>query len=138
MAEPKSIKDLMVAIAADPKNEYAAVLRKCPFMQAELMSRGLMSFDDLTTEESDRLVDWHCKTHPEECNREFLDHLLDNQDVMIKLHISQRTLQTLRSNGTIPYVKIGHKIWYHRLDIERILRNNYVMFNIRQRYGEDD
>ena len=36
---------------------------------------------------------------------------------MQKLHISPRTLQTLRSNGTIPYIKIGHKIYYHRSDI---------------------
>lgn len=134
MAEVKSMKELMVAIAANPNDEWGQVLRKCPFMQAELMRRGLMSFNDLTDEECDRLVEWDCQQHPE---YQFFDQLLDNQDVMLKLHISQRTLQTLRSNGTIPYVKIGHKIWYHRLDIERVLRSNYVMFNIRERYGED-
>ena len=47
------------------------------------------------------------------------------------------TLQTLRSKGTIPYTKIGHKIWYLKRDIERILRSNYIMFNLRERYGED-
>ena len=56
---------------------------------------------------------------------------------MMKLHISTRTLQTLRSNGTIPYTKIGHKIWYLKRDIERILRSNYIMVNRRERYGED-
>jgi len=137
MSEPMKLGDIMVTIAANPKDEWGQILRKCPFIQAELMRRGLMSFDDLTDEECDRLVEWHCETHPEECDRKYLDNLLDNQDVMLKLHISQRTLQTLRSNGTIPYVKIGHKIWYHRLDIERVLRSNYVMFNIRERYGEE-
>lgn len=63
---------------------------------------------------------------------------IDGQVVMQKLHISARTLQTLRSNGTIPYTKIGHKIWYLKRDLERVLRNNYVMFNIRERYGESD
>lgn len=66
-----------------------------------------------------------------------LDHLLDGQDVMQKLHISPRTLQTLRSNGTIPYIKIGHKIYYHRSDIDRVLRSSYVMFKIRERYGKE-
>ena len=47
------------------------------------------------------------------------------------------TLQTLRSKGTIPYTKIGHKIWYLKRDIERILRSNYIMFNLRERYGDD-
>ena len=55
---------------------------------------------------------------------------------MQKLHISPRTLQTLRSNSTIPYTKIGNKIWYLKRDLERVLRSNYVMFNIRERYGE--
>ena len=67
---------------------------------------------------------------------DILDHLLDGQDVMQKLHISPRTLQTLRSNGTIPYIKIGHKIYYHRNDIDRVLRSSYVMFKIRERYGK--
>lgn len=56
---------------------------------------------------------------------------------MQKLHISPRTLQTLRSNGTIPYIKIGHKIYYHRSDIDRVLRSSYVMFKIRERYGKE-
>ena len=67
-----------------------------------------------------------------------LEELLDGQDIMQLLHISPRTLQTLRSNGTIPYTRIGRKIYYLRQDIEQVLRNNYVMFNIRQRYGKDD
>ncbi len=69
---------------------------------------------------------------------DFIGNLLDGQDVMQILHISPRTLQTLRSNGTIPYTRIGNKIYYHKQDLERILRNNYVMFKIKERYGEDD
>ena len=67
-----------------------------------------------------------------------LEELLDGQDIMQLLHISPRTLQTLRSNGTIPYTRIGRKIYYLRQDIEQVLRNNYVMYNIRRHYGEDD
>ena len=66
-----------------------------------------------------------------------LDHLLDGQDIMQMLHVSPRTLQTLRSNGTIPYTRIGRKIYYLREDIERILRDNYIMTKIEDRYGKE-
>lgn len=125
MSEPKRIGDIMVAIAADPTDDFAKVLRQCPFIQEELLKRKIISIDDLTDEQLDILYD-----------RAFLEDWIDGQMVMQKLHISARTLQTLRSNGTIPYTKIGHKIWYLKRDLERVLRNNYVMFNIRERYGE--
>ena len=125
MSEPKRIGDIMVAIAADPTDDFAKVLRQCPFIQEELLKRKIISIDDLTDEQLDILYDLA-----------FLEDWIDGQMVMQKLHISARTLQTLRSNGTIPYTKIGHKIWYLKRDLERVLRNNYVMFNIRERYGE--
>ena len=125
MSEPKRIGDIMVAIAADPTDDFAKVLRQCPFIQEELLKRKIISIDDLTDEQLDILYD-----------RAFLEDWIDGQMVMQKLHISARTLQTLRSNGTIPYTKIGHKIWYLKRDLERVLRNNYVMFNISERYGE--
>lgn len=66
-----------------------------------------------------------------------LENLLDGQDIMQMLHVSPRTLQTLRSNGTIPYTRIGRKIYYLREDIERILWNNYIMTKIEDRYGKE-
>lgn len=66
-----------------------------------------------------------------------LENLLDGQDIMQMLHVSPRTLQTLRSNGTIPYTRIGRKIYYLREDIQRILRNNYIMTKIEDRYGKE-
>ncbi|GHV44176.1 hypothetical protein FACS1894180_5210 [Bacteroidia bacterium] len=65
-----------------------------------------------------------------------LSDWLDNQDVMHLLHISPRTLQTLRSNGTLPFSRIGNKIYYRRQDIEKILSDNYTMYKIRN-YGND-
>lgn len=56
---------------------------------------------------------------------------LDNQDVMQTLHISKRTLQTLRSNGTIPYSKIKGKFYYKAADIEQILQDNYYNHNFK-------
>ena len=126
MKQPEHISEVMIRIASDPNDGFGKVLRQCPFIQKELLSRGVISLDDLSDEQVDTL-----------CDQAFLEDWIDGQEVMMKLHISSRTLQTLRSNGTVPYTKIGHKIWYLKRDIERILRSNYVMFNIRERYGED-
>jgi len=60
-----------------------------------------------------------------------LEDWLDSQDVMQALHISKRTLQTLRSNGTLPYSRIGNKIYYLRGDILKILSDNYTMHKIK-------
>ena len=60
-----------------------------------------------------------------------LEEWRDNQDVMQLLHISARTLQTLRSNGTLPFSRIGNKLYYRKEDIQRILKDNYTMFKLR-------
>lgn len=113
---PQLIGDIILRIAADRSDPCSRLLRQ-----------GKMTEEEIG-----------------QCNRERaatgnnLDTLLDGQDVMMKLHISPRTLQTLRSNGTIPYTRIGRKIYYFRHDIERILKDNYTMFKIEDRYGKDD
>ena len=56
-----------------------------------------------------------------------LEDWIDNQDVMQALHISPRTLQTLRSNGILPYSRIGNKLYYRKQDILKILSDNYTM-----------
>lgn len=127
MSKPQHISEVIIKIASNPNDDFGKVLRHCPFIQKELLSRGLISLDDLSDEQIDTL-----------CEQAFLEDWIDGQEVMMKLHISPRTLQTLRSNGTIPYTKIGHKIWYLKSDIERILRTNYIMFKLRDRNGEDD
>jgi len=60
-----------------------------------------------------------------------LEDWIDNQDVMRTLHISLRKLQTLRANGTLPYSRIGNKIYYRRQDILKILSDNYTIHKIR-------
>ncbi|WP_302567788.1 helix-turn-helix domain-containing protein [Culturomica massiliensis] len=56
---------------------------------------------------------------------------IDNQDVMQALHISPRTLQTLRSNGILPYSRIGNKLYYRKQDMLKILSDNYTMNKIK-------
>jgi hypothetical protein len=48
----------------------------------------------------------------------------DSQDVCLKLNISPRTLQTLRSNGTLPYVQINRKTFYKPEDVEARVINS--------------
>jgi hypothetical protein len=126
MSKTQTIGNVIIAIAADNKDALGKVLRQLPSIQEELLKRKLISLDDLSDKEIENLSE-----------RAFLEDWIDGQEVMQKLKISPRTLQTLRSNGTIPFTRIGHKLYYLKQDIERILRNNYVMYNIRKRYGED-
>ena len=50
---------------------------------------------------------------------------IDAQDVMQKLHISLRTLQTWRTNGILPYSRIRGKLYYRKSDILSLLEENY-------------
>jgi len=59
------------------------------------------------------------------------DTWLDNQDVMQTLHISKRTLQTFRDNGTLPYSKVGGTFYYKVSDIEHVLQSNYYNQNFK-------
>ena len=50
-----------------------------------------------------------------------LDDWMDNQEVCMALNISQRTLQAMRSNGTLPFSQIDRKTYYRRQDIIRLI-----------------
>ena len=45
----------------------------------------------------------------------------DNQDVCQILNVSLRTLQTYRSNRTLPYTKIGYKVYYKPEDVQKLI-----------------
>ena len=60
-----------------------------------------------------------------------LEDWIDAQIVMQALHISPRTLQTLRTNGTLPFSRIGNKIYYRKQDIIKILTDNYTMYKLK-------
>ena len=146
MSTITSIGNVIIAIAADKNDDLGKVLRQLPSIQKELLKREIISIDDLSNEQIEVLMEEvyqeeFAGKEPESIQNlskdANLEDWIDGQEVMIKLRISPRTLQTLRSNGTIPFTRIGHKLYYLKQDIERILRNNNVMFNIRKRYGED-
>ena len=93
--------------AAGRANLFEQALAQCPCLQA--LRKAYPDLVITNNESTDNgLKDW-----------------LDNQEVMFALHVSLRTLQSLRSNGTLPYSRIRNKIYYRRRDIERILNENY-------------
>ena len=49
----------------------------------------------------------------------------DNYEVMEMFHISQRTLQTLRSNGKLPFAKMGGRCYYKESDLQRLMEESY-------------
>lgn len=59
------------------------------------------------------------------------DTWVDNQEVLQSLHISKRTLQTFRDNGTLPFSKIQGKFYYKVSDIEQLLQDNYYNHNFK-------
>lgn len=50
-----------------------------------------------------------------------LQEWLDNQEVCQILNISKRTLQTYRDNGTLPFTRIGNKMYYKAYDLKRVI-----------------
>ena len=65
-----------------------------------------------------------------------LEDWIDNYTVIHLLHISARTLQTLRANNTLPYSRINNKIYYRRQDLQQVLADNYVPSAIDFTHGK--
>lgn len=96
----------------------------CPF-RSELIRQEKMSSDNIG-----------CACVVRDVINTPLNDWLDNCDVMRVLNVSRRTLQTLRSNGKIQYTRFGRKIFYRKEDIQRMLAENYTMFEIHNEYGK--
>ncbi|MBE8715309.1 helix-turn-helix domain-containing protein [Sphingobacterium hungaricum] len=54
------------------------------------------------------------------------DELLDNQDVLQLLKISNRSLQRYRSSGKLPYYTISGKIYYKFSDVHQFIRESFT------------
>ena len=68
----------------------------------------------------------------------FRESWIDGQDVMQALHISKRTLQTLRDSRVLPYSRINGKFYYKVDDIEALLESKYNgQQKTRRLYGTD-
>lgn len=55
-----------------------------------------------------------------------LKKFLKSSQVMEMLQISPGTLQNLRINGTLPYIKVGGLIYYDHEEINKVMMENRV------------
>ena len=55
----------------------------------------------------------------------FKELWIDGQDVRVALNVGQRTLQTLRTSGLLPYSQFSGKCFYKISDLETLLNSNY-------------
>ena len=108
MSKPKHISEIIKDYFENSNEPLAVAYRE------HIANSGTCPFCPDSPIEQTPLADW-----------------LDSQDVMQALHISPRTLQTLRTNGTLPYSRIGIKIYYLRRDMLKILSDNYTMNKIK-------
>ncbi len=53
---------------------------------------------------------------------------LKSYEVVKLLNISKGTLQTLRNNGTLPFTKIGHMIYYDQDEINNLMADKKKKF----------
>lgn len=65
----------------------------------------------------------------------FQETWIDGQDVMQALHISKRTLQSLRDSGVLPHSRLNGKFYYKVADVEAMLEKNYSGKQERRNYG---
>lgn len=125
MKTPNLLSKNVAKTKADPIDSDNRMNPKRPYVHHSHQKRKSLSSDDSIDSGMENSAEYF-----------FLEDWIDAQDVMHCLHISPRTLQTLRTNGTLPFSRIGNKIYYLRQDVERILRDNYTMYKIRN-YGTD-
>lgn len=61
-------------------------------------------------------------------NRNSIDgeELLDNQDLLQMLKISNRSLQRYRSSGRLPYYTISGKLYYKLSDVHQFIRDSFT------------
>ncbi|CAG2532834.1 Helix-turn-helix domain-containing protein [Maribacter dokdonensis] len=84
-----------------------------------ITSDDLLEFKTKLLEEIGQLLD---SQSPRVIKKEWLK----STQVMEMLHISAGTLQSFRSNGTLPFTKIGGILFYDAEDIHEILLRNKV------------
>ena len=119
MNTPTSLAEILQEIR---QSDESKLVCQCPFMQHTLLNKGLITEKELKA----NLADTPAEETP-------LEDWLDGQEVMKKLRISLRTLQSLRTSGTLPHSRINNKIYYRKEDIQKVLSNNYVMHKLHNR-----
>lgn len=110
-----NITDVLCNLATGEAFGISKLMLRCPMMQAVLNKHRKVVLNDLPPEQIVALIEHTA-----------LEDWLDGNEVRKLLKISERTLQTLRSNGTLAYSKVGGKLYYRRQDLQKALANNYL------------
>lgn len=58
MKGTKHISEIFIEMVASNSDPLGRLLRRLPFIQAELLKRKIISLDDLSDEEIERLIEW--------------------------------------------------------------------------------
>ena len=113
MSEPKSIGEILTDYFLNSQEPFAIAFRNHIASSTQQTNQENISSPvlpaNVTSPLTGKLIGW-----------------LDNQDVMQILHISPRTLQTLRANGTLPFSRIKGKFYYKVSDLAALLESNYT------------
>lgn len=90
-------------------------------MQIDRME--FLAWMERLTTRLDMLVD---NIHELQNKRNAIDgeELLDNQDILQMLKISNRSLQRYRSMGKLPYYTISGKLYYKLSDVHQLIRDS--------------
>ncbi len=54
------------------------------------------------------------------------DSYIESKQIPKLLGISQKTWQTYRDNGNIPFIQFGSKIWVKRSDLDSFMNSHYI------------
>lgn len=65
------------------------------------------------------------------------EELLDNQDLLQMLKISNRSLQRYRSEGKLLYYTISGKLYYKLSDVHQFIRDSFDTSTRRKKQTED-
>ena len=121
----KTIGELIVELLHS--NEQLAVALRCAIQDGHLPLTA-ETIKAETEAKGDAEMEGENKTTP-------LEDWLDGQDVMQVLHISPRTLATLRANGTLPFSKLGGRCLYRKSDLEKVLDSHDTMVRLKDPKG---
>lgn len=58
MNRTKHISEVFIEMAASNSDPLGRLLRRLPFIQEELLKRKIISLDDLSDDEIERLIEW--------------------------------------------------------------------------------
>ena len=64
------------------------------------------------------------------------ERIFDTQDICLLLNTSKRTIQRHRSQGVLPYYKLGRKVFYKEQDVRDCMEHEYQKVDKREKLAE--